>query len=97
MANSDAAPVGMADLSKKIAEAKERPIPKHGGDRKSDQDQGRDSTLKQDRSNEYTLRRLARDAPAMLDKIESGELSVNAAAIARRDDAVSVRSADDVG
>ena len=29
----------------------------------------------------YTLRRLARDAPEMLDRIESGELSVNAAAI----------------
>lgn len=29
----------------------------------------------------YTLRRLARDAPEMLDKIEAGELSVNAAAI----------------
>lgn len=30
---------------------------------------------------DYTLRRLARDAPEMLDKIEAGELSVNAAAI----------------
>jgi hypothetical protein len=29
----------------------------------------------------YTLRRLARDNPAMLDKIEAGELSVNQAAI----------------
>jgi hypothetical protein len=29
----------------------------------------------------YTLRRLARDNPALLDKIEAGELSVNAAAI----------------
>ena len=29
----------------------------------------------------YTLRRLARDAPEMLEKIEAGELSVNAAAI----------------
>ncbi len=29
----------------------------------------------------YTLRRLARDYPALLDKIEAGELSVNAAAI----------------
>lgn len=32
-------------------------------------------------SNEHVLRRLARDCPEMLDKIESGELSVNAAAI----------------
>jgi len=30
---------------------------------------------------EYTLRRLARDAPELLDKIESGELTVNQAAI----------------
>jgi len=30
----------------------------------------------------YTLRRLARDQPELLDKIEAGELSVNAAAIA---------------
>jgi hypothetical protein len=32
-------------------------------------------------TNDYLLRRLARDAPEMLDKIEAGELSVNAAAI----------------
>jgi hypothetical protein len=31
---------------------------------------------------EYTLRRLARECPEMLDKIEAGELTVNAAAIA---------------
>jgi hypothetical protein len=30
---------------------------------------------------DYTLRRLARDCPEILDKIESGELSVNAAAV----------------
>ena len=30
----------------------------------------------------YTLRRLARDAPAILSKVQSGELSINAAAIA---------------
>ena len=31
---------------------------------------------------EYTLRRLARDAPEILSKVQSGELSVNQAAIA---------------
>jgi hypothetical protein len=31
---------------------------------------------------DYTLRRIARDCPEMLDKIEAGELTVNAAAIA---------------
>jgi hypothetical protein len=33
-------------------------------------------------SNERVIRRLARDCPEMLDKIEAGELTVNAAAIA---------------
>jgi hypothetical protein len=42
---------------------------------------GRDSTRPSDRSNTYTLRRLARDNPELLDKIEAGELSVNQAAI----------------
>lgn len=37
--------------------------------------------LKGGNDTDYTLRRLARDKPELLDKIESGELSVNAAAI----------------
>ncbi|MBU6172965.1 MAG: hypothetical protein KGQ60_04140 [Planctomycetes bacterium] len=57
------------------------PLAKHGGDRKSEQDQGTNSTLNRGGNTTYTLRRLARDAPELLDKIEAGELSVNAAAI----------------
>ena len=62
----------------------DQPLPDHGGDRKSEQDQGNNVTLKSDRGNDttYTLRRLARDAPEILSKVQSGELSVNAAAIA---------------
>lgn len=82
-ANSDAAPVGMAELSKKIAEAKERPLADVGRPEKAEGDNVGDSNNTTiGNTNEYFLRRLARDAPAMLDKIESGELSVNAAAIA---------------
>lgn len=89
-ANSDAAPVGMADLSKKIAEAKERPLetsdqtakPRNPNGRSGKESVDNVNRLKGGNETEYTLRRLARDAPAMLDKIESGELSVNAAAIA---------------
>ncbi len=74
--------IGWGEITQKIAAAKNKPLPSHGGKRDpSEDDQGRDSTLKQDRSNDYTLRRLARDCPEILDRIESGELSVNAAAI----------------
>ena len=74
--------IGLGEITQKIAAAKNKPLPSHGGKRDpSEDDQGRDSTLKQDRSNDYTLRRLARDCPEILDRIESGELSVNAAAI----------------
>lgn len=65
-----------------MAEAIE-PLAKHGGDRKSEDYQVDNVNLKTKGGNdtEYTLRRLARDCPEMLDKIEAGELSVNAAAI----------------
>jgi hypothetical protein len=36
---------------------------------------GRDSTRPSDRSNTYTLCRLARDNPELLDRIEAGEAS----------------------
>jgi len=71
-ANGVDKPVSLADIV---------PLAKHGGDRKSEQDQGCNTTLKQRGTVEYTLRRLKRDAPELLDKIETGELSVNAAAI----------------
>jgi hypothetical protein len=60
-----------------IKEARDNPLASHG----ERVEQGSNATLKQDRSNDYTLRRLARDKPELLDAVERGELSVNAAAI----------------
>lgn len=67
-----------------VAHARDKPLADHGeiGNGRKGESRDRNSTSTQDRSNDYTLRRLARDAPEFLDKIESGELSVNAAAIA---------------
>ena len=55
----------------------------HGGDRKSEEgNQGRDSTLKGRRDNEYLTSRLKRDAPEIATRLERGEFkSVRAAAI----------------
>lgn len=60
-----------------------QPLPDHGGDRKSEQDQVDNVNLKSTGGNDttYTLRRLARDAPEILAKVQSGELTVNQAAI----------------
>lgn len=82
-ANGTGKPVGIGEIKEKIAEAKANPLADHGGDRKSAEDQVDNVNLKAKGGNdtEYTLRRLARDAPEMLAKIETGELSVNAAAI----------------
>jgi hypothetical protein len=57
-------------------------LPDHGGDRKSEQDQVDNVNLKSTGGNDttYTLRRLARDAPEILAKVQSGELTVNQAA-----------------
>lgn len=67
-----------------IKAAKERPLADVGPPTKDERDNVDiiNNKVKGGTDTEYTLRRLARDAPAMLDKIESGELSVNAAAIA---------------
>jgi hypothetical protein len=62
----------------------------HGGDRKSDdfkasqerQKQGDNVTLKRGNAQTYLLRRLARDAPEVLERVKSGEIkSARAAAI----------------
>lgn len=84
--NEPSAAIPLNDVSAKVAEARKRPLPDHGGDRKSEvhDNQGSDATLnsaKGGRGAEYLLRRLARDCPEMLDRIEAGELSVHAAAI----------------
>ena len=63
---------------------KEAPVlAEHGGDRKSEeQNQGRDSTLKGKRDNDYLTARLKRDAPDIATRLERGEFkSVRAAAI----------------
>lgn len=67
-----------------IAEARANPAAAHGGDRKSEAVNQVDIiNLNQGgTSSDYTLRRLARDnRDDLLDAIEAGELSVNAAAI----------------
>lgn len=64
-------------VKKKIDEAKADPLVEPGS-------KNNPNNVRVDYGNatDYTLRRLARDCPEMLDKIEAGELSVNAAAIA---------------
>jgi hypothetical protein len=56
----------MADLSKKIAEAKERPLAGVGPPTKEERDNVDiiNNKAKGGTATEYTLRRLARDAPA---------------------------------
>jgi hypothetical protein len=81
--------IGLDAIKHKVQEAREKPLlpedqsvqPRNPNGRKG-KESSSNSTRLNDRSNTYTLRRLARDAPEFLDKIEAGELSVNAAAIA---------------
>lgn len=85
-------------ISAVIAEAKAKPLAKHGVNQHLDAESRTDDAKKKPpgergggnnitssirgTGTEYTLRRLARDCPEMLDKIEAGEMSVNQAAIA---------------
>lgn len=73
-ANGIERPVAMSDIV---------PLAKHGVNQHCKTQVGGDNVTSSKRGNhtEYALRRLARDCPEMLDKIEAGELSVNAAAI----------------
>ena len=66
--------------------AMDNELPGHGGARTASKDaeQGDNITLKEGErgtSKTYTLRKLARDRPDLLDRVETGELSANAAAI----------------
>lgn len=62
------------DIEEQIENAKVSPLGEHGGhDNVRSTGYGNDT--------DYTLRRLARDQPELLDEIKSGALSVNAAAI----------------
>lgn len=76
-ANGTGEAVSMAEA---VKAAKDNPLPKNG-----QIGNGRSSNnvrpTQYGNDTEYTLRRLARDAPELLEPIERGELSVNAAAI----------------
>ncbi len=74
--------IGWGEITQKIATAKESPLATHGNQEGENNSRNRGSNATSvGRGSDYTLRRLARDCPEMLDRIESGELSVNAAAI----------------
>ena len=67
-------------LSAAIAEARAKPLADVGPPTKEEKSNVGNTNNRLNRTTvDYTLRRLARDKPELLDKIESGELSVNAA------------------
>ena len=75
-------PVGMDEIKEKIAEAKKDAETIKQGTRTDIEPLSNRKKLQGGGTGvAYTLRRLARDCPEMLDRIEAGELSVNAAAI----------------
>jgi len=84
--NEPVTAVSLDDISEKIAAAKANPLAEHGNQEGENNSRNKDrvGNTKSDNGTtvDYTLRRLARDCPEMLDRIEAGELSVNAAAIA---------------
>jgi hypothetical protein len=76
--------VGIEAIKAKVQEARAKPLADVGEIGNGRKDESRVDNInptKGGTGTDYTLRRLARDAPEMLDKIEAGELSVNAAAI----------------
>ena len=75
-------PVGMGEIKEQIAEAKKDAETIKQGTRTDIEPLSNRKKLQGGGTGvAYTLRRLARDCPEMLDRIEAGELSVNAAAI----------------
>jgi hypothetical protein len=77
--------IGIGDVAAAIKAAREKPLAEHGkiGNGRKEESRGDNITSTQRGTDtDYTLRRLARDKPELLDRIEAGELSVNAAAIA---------------
>jgi hypothetical protein len=74
--------IGLDAIKQKVQEAREKPLADVGPPTKDEKGNGYNITISRGTDTDYTLRRLARDAPEFLDKIEAGELSVNAAAIA---------------
>jgi hypothetical protein len=82
--------IGIKDVAAAIKAAREKPLAEHdippnpsGVNQHTKKRRLVDNVNQPKGGNDtdYTLRRLARDQPELLDKIEAGELSVNAAAI----------------
>jgi hypothetical protein len=75
--------IGIGDIKAKVAEAKVAAKTVSQGTRTDIEPLSNRKKLQGGGTGaDYTLRRLARDCPEMLDKIEAGEMSVNQAAIA---------------
>jgi len=74
--------IGIGDVAAAIKAAKEKPLADVGPPTKEERANGYNITNSRGTNTDYTLRRLYRDKPEMIDRIKSGELSVNAAAIA---------------
>lgn len=72
-----------AELKIKCKQARDNPLANVGPPTKEEKDNVDNVNIKTKGGNDtdYTLRRLARDNPELLDAIERGELSVNSAAI----------------
>jgi hypothetical protein len=72
----DLKPIDTRKESAKVAEARVDPLADHGANQHGKEDGGVDiinSKTKGGTDTTYTLRRLARDNPKLLDKIEAGE------------------------
>lgn len=75
--------IGIKDVAAAIKAARARPARNPTGGRPGKSEQGSKlEPLPKGNNNRRDLARLARDKPELLDRIEAGELSVNAAAIA---------------
>jgi hypothetical protein len=81
--------IGLDAVKAQVADAKDNPLPiddqkinpRNPNGRKGKESVDNVNRLRGGNDTPYTLRRLARDCPELLDKIEAGELSVNQAAI----------------
>jgi hypothetical protein len=81
--------IGIDAVKAQVPEARANPLqsadqeeaPRNPNGRKGKESGTNSTRLKRGGNTTYTLRRLARDNPELLDKIEAGELSVNQAAI----------------
>jgi hypothetical protein len=81
--------IGIDAVKAQVPEARANPLqsadqeeaPRNPNGRKGKESGTNSTRLKRGGNTTYTLRRLARDNPALLDKIEAGELTVNQAAI----------------